>query len=366
MKIGILTQPLRTNIGGLLQNYALQQVLKRLGHKPVTLDPDPYHHVSITVLAKRLILKLLGKKIAIFVEKELNRPARTKCKNSDKFIKRNIKCFRYCNKNQFRSLDLDTYIVGSDQTWRPKYNRGRLGNMFLDFTQEMNVKRVAYAASFGTDEWEYTEEETSKYSVLLQMFDFVSVREKSAVRICKERFNVDAIHVLDPTLLLSNEDYIRIIKKDKATKSSGDLLVYFLDETDDKKLLEEKVVKDYSLTPFYVNKHDKKQEITPQIPVSQWLRGFYDAKYIITDSFHACVFAIIFNKPFILYANMDRGYARYQSLFETFDLKGCMIFNADEYNGISSLDYCKIDEILSSYQKCSLKFLNEALTHLEK
>ncbi|MBQ6038577.1 MAG: polysaccharide pyruvyl transferase family protein [Bacteroidaceae bacterium] len=361
MKIGILTQPLRYNIGGLLQNYALQQVLKRLGHKPVTLDPDPYQHVSIIVLAKRLILRLLGKKITVFVEKDLNGPARTKGKNSDKFIRRYIKCFRYSHKNQLKSLAFVAYIVGSDQTWRPKYNRGRLDNMFLDFTQGMKVKRIAYAASFGTDEWEYTEEETSKYRPFLQQFDSVSVREKSAVQICKEKFNVEAIHVLDPTLLLSKEDYIRIIKKDKTPKSPGDLLVYFLDNTDDKKLLEEKVVNDYSLTPFYVNNDFETQEITPQIPVSQWLRGFYDAKYIITDSFHACVFAIIFNKPFILYANMDRGFARYQSLFETFDLKDCLVVNAGEYKGMHSFDFIKINLRLSMLQKLSLDFLGTAL-----
>lgn len=361
MKIGILTQPLRYNIGGLLQNYALQQVLKRLGHKPVTLDPDPYQHVSIIVLVKRLVLRLLGKKITVFVEKEQNRPARTKGKNSDRFIKRYIKCFRYSNKNQLKSMDFDAYIVGSDQTWRPKYNRSRLGNMFLDFTQGMNVKRVAYAASFGTDEWEYTEEETAKYAVLLRQFDSVSVREKSAVQICKERFNVDAIHVLDPTLLLSKEDYIRIIEKDRAPKSPGNLLVYFLDNTDDNKFLEKKVVNDYSLTPFYVNYDNKSKEITPHVPVSQWLRGFYDAKYIITDSFHACVFAIIFNKPFILYANMDRGFARYQSLFETFGIKDCMVFNSGDYQGIPFFDFDRINNKLTVLQKKSIGFLDEAL-----
>lgn len=364
MRIGILTQPLRYNIGGLLQNYALQQVLKKLGHNPTTLDPDPYYYVSVKVLAKRLILRLLGKKVKVFLEKELNRPSRIKGKNSDKFIKKYISCFRYSNKNQLKSLDLDVFIVGSDQVWRPKYNRTRLGNMYLDFTQGMNVKRVAFAASFGTDEWEYTEEQRVKYGSLLKHFDSVSVREKSAVQICKERFNVDAVHVLDPTLLLSKEDYIRIIKKDKAPKSPGDLLVYFLDNTEDKKQLEVKVVSDYSLTPFYVNNDYKAQEITPQIQVSQWLRGFYDAKYIITDSFHACVFAIIFNKPFILYANMDRGFARYQSLLETFDLKDCMVCNSREYKSIPTFDFDQINNKLTTLQNSSIGFLNDAIKML--
>lgn len=364
MKIGILTQPLRYNIGGLLQNYALQQVLKRLGHKPITLDPDPYHHVSFIVLLKRIILRLFGKKITVFVEKEQNRPKRIKGKNSDKFIKKYISHFRYSNISQLKSSHFDAYIVGSDQVWRPKYNRTRLDTMFLDFTQGMDVIRIAYAASFGTDECEYTQEQINEYSVLLQKFDFVSVREKSAVQICKERFNVNAVHVLDPTLLLSKEDYIRIIKKDKAPQSPGDLLVYFLDKTEDKKLLEEKVAKDYSLTPFYVNKDYSDLTETPQIPVSQWLRGFYDAKIIITDSFHACVFAIIFNKPFLLYANIDRGFARYQSLFETLDLKDCIICNSEDYKGIASFDFEEIKEKICRQQKTSIEIIEKAIkTH---
>lgn len=361
MKIGILTQPLRYNYGGILQNYALQKVLKKMGHKPVTLDPYPYHFASTTVIVKRFLLKLIGKKITIFAEKKLNKPSRIKSKYLEKFIKMYIKCFRYKNINQLKYLHFDAYIVGSDQVWRPKYNLLRLDNMFLDFTQEMNVKRIAYAASFGTDECEYTQEQINKYSALFQKFDFVSVREKSAVQICKERFNVNAVHVLDPTLLLSKEDYIRIIKKDKAPQSPGDLLVYFLDKTEDKKLLEEKVANDYSLNPFYVNRVYRDQKEGPQIPVSQWLRGFFDAKIIITDSFHACVFAIIFNKPFILYANMDRGFARYQSLFETFDLKDCMIFNSKDYKGISSFDFEKINILLITLQKKSINFLKDSL-----
>ena len=362
MKIGILTQPLRYNYGGLLQNYALQEVLKRMGHKPVTLDPYPYHYASIIVIVKRFFLRLLGKRITVFAEKELNKPSRIKRKFLEKFIKKYINCFRYKNLNQLKNLHFDAFIVGSDQIWRPKYNRGTLDNMFLDFAQRMNVKRIAYAASFGTDDWEYTKEQTNKYSILLQEFDFVSVREKSAIQICKDKFNVDAVHVLDPTLLLSKEDYINIIKKDKAPKSSGDLLVYFLDYTEDKKLLEEKVIKDYSLTPIYVNRYINYQEITPHIPVSQWLRGFYDAKYIITDSFHACVFSIIFNKPFLLYANSDRGLARYQSLFETFEFEDyCMVYSSVEYKGMPSLDYERINDKLSSLQKRCLELLEKVL-----
>lgn len=361
MKIGILTQPLRYNMGGLLQNYAMQQVLKSLGHKSVTLDPDRYQHVSNLVIVKRIILRLCGHKTPIFIESGQNRVVRIKGKNTDKFIKRYINCLCYQNSKQLKSTDYDALIVGSDQVWRPLYNGNRLGTMYLDFSDGWDVKRIAYAASFGTDEWEYTEEQRVKYGAFLKQFDLVSVREKSAVQICKDRFDVDAVHVLDPTLLLSKDDYIRIIEREKEPKSAGDLLVYFLDNTADKKLFEEKVKNDYSLTPFYVNNDVSNHETVPQIPVSRWLRGFWDAKVVITDSFHACVFAIIFNKPFILYANMERGFARFQSLFELFELKDCMIFNSGEYNNLPLFDFDKINDNLTMLQKKSIGILEHAL-----
>ncbi len=361
MKIAIITQPLRYNIGGLLQNYALQQVLKKLGHNPITFDPDPYYHVSFLVIVKRIVLKLLGNNINVFIEYERNRIPHKIGKFSDRFIKKYISCFRYCNISQIKSSKCDVFMVGSDQVWRPRYNHNRLGNMFLDFTDGMDVKRIAYAASFGTDEWEYTEEQRNIYSVLLKRFDSISVREKSAVSICENYFKVNAVHVLDPTLLLTKDDYIQIIKGNNEPKSDGDLLVYFLDDTEDKNLLKEKVVKDYMLTPFNVNIPFNEKNLIPQISVSKWLRGFYDAKYVITDSFHACVFSIIFHKPFILYANLDRGFSRFKSLLETFNLTNCMVFNSGEYNGIPNIEYDKIDNVLYRYKKISFQFLRDSL-----
>lgn len=361
MRIAILTQPLRYNIGGLLQNYALQQVLIRLGHKPVTLDPDPYRHVSCGIIFKRIILKLFGRINKIFIEREINRKPYILGKYTEQFIKKYIKIKRYDFNEQNKLLNHNAYIIGSDQVWRPKYNRGRLDNMFLDFTEGRSVKRIAYAASFGTDEWEFTEDQRQLYSLLLKKFDAISVREKSAVQICKEKFDVEVVFVLDPTLLLEKNDYIEIIKKEKESKSVGDLLVYFLDDSEDKQLLVNTVANDYSLKSFYVNNQIYKKDIVPQIPVSKWLRGFYDAKCVITDSFHACVFAIIFNKPFILYANMERGFSRYQSLFDSLGIKNCMVFNSEEYNCMPIFDYEQINNKLHILQFNSIHFLKHAL-----
>ena len=102
-------------------------------------------------------------------------------------------------------------------------------SMFLDFAKEEKTKRIAYAASFGTDQWEFTQEMTSICAPLAQKFDFVSVREDSGVKLCKEHLGVNAVHVLDPTLLLTKEDYIHLIEAEKEPKAKGTLFNYILD-----------------------------------------------------------------------------------------------------------------------------------------
>ena len=86
-----------------------------------------------------------------------------------------------------------------------------LANAYLAFAKDWKqIKRIAYAASFGTDKWEYTLEETRECAALLKLFDAVSVREASAVQLCKNYFQIKAVHLLDPTLLLSKEDYLSL------------------------------------------------------------------------------------------------------------------------------------------------------------
>src|SRR5690606_15864360 len=106
------------------------------------------------------------------------------------------------------NIGFDTYIVGSDQCWRPKYSPN-ITNYFLDFLNDkQNVIRISYAASFGTSDWEFNEPETKMCRDLIQKFDAVSVRESSGIELCQKYLDKEAQHVLDPTMLLELDDYI--------------------------------------------------------------------------------------------------------------------------------------------------------------
>ena len=210
MRIAILTQPPRGNYGGIMQSYALQYILKELRHIPILIEKD-FHkniplHKLIMQLPKRLFTKyILHKRKYIFSERAHIIFTTNLRKYTNKFIHQYIDIEIV---NKYSDIDLsryDTIIVGSDQVWRAIFNIDQLEDMFLSFIpNNINIKRISYAASFGTNEWEFTPKQTTVCTELLSRFDAVSVREIDGIELCKKYLKRnDAVCVLDPTLLLN-------------------------------------------------------------------------------------------------------------------------------------------------------------------
>lgn len=374
MKIGILTLPLNTNYGGILQAYALQTILKRMGCE-VNVIEKKKRPLSLSIqekpicYGKRIVKNLIGRKCPIFYEQKFNREQPIIQKNTDKFIHKYIHLITYNNFSEIKESEYDAIIVGSDQIWRPKYFRiDKIENAYLKFAEGWNIKRIAYAASFGTDKWEYTKKQTDECGRLLKKFDAVSVRETSGIDLCKDKFGVEAQHVLDPTMLLTKEDYIKLFEADNTPKSKGNLLCYILDETEEKKTLIKRIADEKGLIPFNVKSrsNDINSPISDRIqpPIEQWLRGFYDAEFVVTDSFHACVFSILFNKPFLVVGNADRGISRFTSLLNMFKLRDRLIDNKTFNNITTSISWRDVIVFLENNRKKSRNFLSNNLTIL--
>ncbi|MFR9542657.1 MAG: polysaccharide pyruvyl transferase family protein [Rikenellaceae bacterium] len=369
MKIAIQTLPLHTNYGGILQAYALQTTLQRMGHEAYVIDksrepktlPPVRHVLSFT---KRCVKRyILGDKSTVLNPKaqwKLEYPIISQ--NTQPFIDKYINSLHCKEYTDLPKNCVDAIVVGSDQVWRPKYF-GNIADAYLAFAQNWDIKRIAYAASFGTDEWEYTKSQTVACRELISKFDAVSVREDSAVKLYKERFGIDAQHVLDPTMLLNMEDYIELVNKAETPKSTGNLLVYILDDSSDKSKVVNKIAKQKGLTPFSVNSKigDMNAPVEERIqpPVELWLRGFMDAEFIVTDSFHACVFSIIFHKPFIAYGNTERGAARFHSLLSMFGLESQFISSSEslEFERCSCIDWDKVNIRYEKIKSVSYDFL---------
>lgn len=373
MKIGILTLPLHTNYGGLLQAYALQTTLERMGHNVAVLDTPKKKKIlewgyPLTII-KRCINKFLFRKgNKIFYEQWYNKTYPIISKNTQPFIDKNIHRFEISNLQKLPKGEFDAFVVGSDQVWRPIYFTSmydtRMEQAYLYFAKGWDVKRVAYAASFGTDKWEYTKKQTYSCSQLLRMFNYVSTRESSGVELCKQYLEAEAIQVVDPTMLLGKSDYINLFTSAETPASKGNLLCYILDESKEKLEIIDYIAKNKNLTPFKTNSKvgDTNLPLEKRIqpPVESWLRGFHDAEFVVTDSFHACVFSIIFQKPFIVIGNKKRGLARFLSLLETFDLAECIAENLESVKFID-IDWNKVSSILDQKREEAITFLSNAL-----
>lgn len=381
MKIGILTQPLHNNYGGLLQNYALQQVLKGMGHEVETVDWMPASVGAIKTWLWRKKETLLS-----IVLKDREKPGYSLTDKEKEIISRNTHRFieRYIsvcpsiakNEDEFRSIDeahkYQAYVVGSDQVWRPNYNPFQTA-MFLDFVERKDVKRIAYAASFGTSVWEFSTELTEECAQLAKKFDLITIREKSGVDLCKRHLGVEATWVLDPTMLLGRKDYERVVMAENEPVSKGTLFHYILDPSDEKEALIERMSANLGLNSFTImpkcqaenrTKWDVKNRIEDCIfpSVTSWLRGFMDAEMVIIDSFHGAVFSIIFNKPFWVIANSKRGNARFESLLEMYGLEDRMIASGDTIDWKKEINWNRVNEIREKEKEKSLKCLDAFLS----
>lgn len=381
MNILLVNFVLRANHGGILQCYALQELLKSMGHNVVKPDliekrEFQFSFILILKLLKRIFERfILRKEKEILAELNNDRKNFIPRQNAISFIKKHLNIIRVNSLEELDGKDYDAVIVGSDQVWRKLYtdslltNKSASDNAFLAFTEKWNCKRIAYAASFGVDYWEYNDEETRILRELIGKFDAVSVREDSAIKLIHDNLSPDIVvnHVLDPTFLIPKEKYIDIVIGSQVVKSDGNLLIYILDSCDDKTNFIELFAKKYGYTPFFVNNPKTERANYPvneriQTSIPQWLRGFMDAKFVIADSFHACVFSIIFEKDFYVLANESRGLTRINSLLKMFGLENRLLLDFSINNiGVKSINWQVVNSKKKELQNNSVNFLCEAL-----
>ena len=360
-KIGVLTLPLKGNYGGVLQAFALTTFLKKKGYNAVLIDRQWNNNkTSIPYYIKKFIYHyIIRGNVKSFCEKWIN-PKTQKIASQE-------------NMKLINDLDFDAVIVGSDQVWRVEHIGGVGNNYFLDFVKNKKTKKISYAASFGKDSVDGDDKKLKTISELLKEFNAISVREESGVKICEDIFDVAAVQVLDPVLLLNSDDYLPIINKSK-TKLNKTLTSYVLDASE----TNNKIIKDVSLAldlkavsinykkdPALLIKNkslDFYNYIYP--PVSNWLRGFRDAEFIVTDSFHGTVFSILFKKQFLVIGNERRGLARFNSILGKFGLKDRLITENKLFDKSileQKINYDEVYNILDKEREFSASFLLNSL-----
>ena len=339
-KVGIVTIKGDFNFGNKLQNYALIKKISDLTNYEVyTIWP------KIKFLWCRRFLKSFLKKQQFSREK-----------NFIEFNKLlNIATIK--NKGYIDSFD---YIeIGSDQVWNtsfPYFDANLfLGDKFID------CKKFSYAASFGIDD--INNDIYSQFKKSLKNFNSISVRENQGIKILnKIDSNLKAKVLIDPTMLLTEKEWEQVIKKPKMYNGEKYILNYFLGNMSDerKNMLNHLAQENNCKIINVMDKLDSFYSIGP----SEFLYLEKNAFLICTDSFHSCVFAFLFNKPFVVFDREDHNKnmnSRIDTLISTFNLKD------RKYNGKEitkqnlNCDYTEAYKILEIEIKKSEEFLKKAL-----
>ncbi|HDT5864437.1 polysaccharide pyruvyl transferase family protein [Aeromonas hydrophila] len=365
------------NYGAVLQAAALADVVTQLGYNAEHIDFIPakieqkktLRQRVVAVLAalgiKSLLKRLLGKKVYIKAQvtgSEVFEQFRTT------WIARSTQTYTAATELNAIDTTYSAVVVGSDQVWRPGMfvnKQQDVAAYFLSFLPD-SVKRVSYAASFGVDNWEETQDRalTERVHDAIKEFNAVSVREKTGVAICRDHFGVIAQHVLDPTLLNGVTFFQRVITQAQVAPQNEHVVYYKLD-VDTAFISAIKHIGDILQAPIEDIYYQNSEAGYRYIPVADWLAKIRDSKFVVTDSFHCVCLAILFNKEFICFANKDRGLARLQSLLASLGIEGRL---CDEQQSLSSffseckpINYSNVNIKLAELRISSQAFLKEAL-----
>lgn len=244
-----------------------------------------------------------------------------KSKNNKNFLKKNLKIKEIRNYyTDLNEKDFDILVVNSDQCWSYEF-KNILEIGFLSFANNWNIPKFVYAASLGHNTWNVTKKVINSAQTLVKQFSGISVREITSIKIIKKYLNIEPFFVLDPTLLLTKFDYLKLLDhyNSNINISESYLGVYILDNS---KIIEDYIKNASKMLNYKILYMPSKSNNY----IEDFIFAYNISKAIITDSFHGTIFSIIFEKPFIAFTNSRRGSARFVSLNQTFKTYDRFIF----------------------------------------
>jgi hypothetical protein len=257
----------------------------------------------------------------------------------------------------------DFFVTGSDQVWNPNYRKGSPVD-FLTFAPK--EKRISYAASFGVSK--IPEEYIEDYRLWLSELNHVSVREETGAEIIKELTGREATVSLDPTMLLTKEEWLSISKTPSDKPMKGYLLTYFLGNIPKERMkLMKQIAKKNDLE--IVNLAQVKDRIPYLSGPSEFIDYIHSASVFCTDSFHGAVFSILLSTPFIVFERDGKApsmNSRIETLLQTFKLESRAAENIQTNKQIFDVDYLHTIPILEKERTKAMDYLKTALNVRDK
>jgi hypothetical protein len=375
-KVGILNVQWVDNYGAVLLAYALQTGIENLGYDAEIIDYRPIvpvQHQSFFAKLKSNGLKgICNKAWNKIVKREGTKSVFISSQNKkeafDNFRKKYLHRSKIYNTITTEdNLDYNTYVVGSDVVWKPDRICSHESDVyFLNFTEGKECHRITYAASIGTDDKEKLAGVKDKLKNLIQKFDCVSLREKTSIPFVQSLYNKEISWCIDPTMLLTAEDYDTLISQSSKSIEQGEYIyVYLFEDNEETYKLVNKLSKKMNLPVVCQcsnpDKIDMLKEYSEEDGPLEFVNRIKNAKLVVTDSFHGTVFSIIYNRDFY---TISRGKIsiRMQDLLTRLNLMNRYIPDPTKFNmNLSSVDYYNVDSIIDEWKKESIDYLKNAL-----
>ena len=377
MKIGIITILKVGNYGAELQAYATQAVLKSLGYDAEIIDylfyknPDfkpeksskPSFQHPLKVSIKEFLYPIIVK-IRIGLSKAKPNERNSRFEQFHKDHTSTSPTFRNYKELQLNCPEYDVYLTGSDQVWNPGIYSS-LEPYLLSFAPRY-ARRIAYASSFGVNV--IPQVACDFYASRLKKYAAIGVREENAVHMIKGLTGQDATWVLDPTLLLSKEQWLEVANPVAGFTNDEFVLVYELTSCSYIMHLAHRIAAKRSMRIIRICKDAAPVEkdgnilnITDAGP-AEFLWLFNKASVIITNSFHGTAFAINFNKEFYTVVSAHKkNNSRQQSLLSMFDLSDRLVPEGAPVSDFSSPDFTLVNQIMTQKRLESVNFLTTAI-----
>ncbi len=369
MRIKIITCHDVYNLGASLQAYALSHYLIALGHSVEIIDykPEYLRHYQLWKISNQKYDHLLIKQAYLLAKlpKRIKALRSSRKKRFDDFTKRclPIGTVQYSSYEQLKenTPEADLYIAGSDQIWNPLFENGKDPSFFLQFVPEGKTK-ISYAASFSVDD--IKSENLSRIYPWLKEMSAISVRELSGQQII-ESMGLDAIQVCDPVFLLDKDDWVERFFLTEKTKSPY-IFVYDFDQNKKTEEIIKRIAKKYKLQIISVFPMNGADIMCPDIGPIEFLEYIYQSSFIISNSFHATAFALIFHKDFLTTKREENLNTRMRDILISVGLENRMICDIDDLGKQTDILWASVDEQIKTSVLRSKTYLDNQLKELGK
>ena len=324
--IAIITTYDDSNFGNKLQNYAVQTYFQKMGFRVATVV-DARQTKPVRVYFNPIIIL---KRIAHFVLQHLGFE-KDKAERKERLNKRCLYMREFSDEHltttspvDYRHLPrdfserFDYFAAGSDQIWHGwKNDRQELEYFLLMFAEPS--QRLTVAPSFGFNE--FPEKFRDTYKKGLEGFEYLSVREERGAELIKELTGKDATVLLDPTMLIDTSEWLKLLKKPVQFTDENYIFVYSIDGFKGE-VGEKTCCLANELGLQVIDIMDINSDYYIHTRPDEFLYWIYHAKLVVTDSFHASLFSILFNRPFVVTERTDiKGMgSRIDTLFSKFAL----------------------------------------------